>query len=476
MKGNTFKRCSCRAEDGRQLGKDCPKLRSTRHGWYFVLRVPGQQHPVKRGGFPTQAAAEQALQSLRSRQSAGTDLAAGQQTVADYLKEWLVGKAGIAADTRVSYASHLRLYLTPGLGALRLDQLRDTHIEELYAAMRQIGTDVRRPSPVLRRLLAARQQARAQDRPLSASRIRRAHATLHSALRSAVRRRRPQHNPAEHIELASGRAPKAVVWTEPRVALWRRTDKRYPVAVWTPEQAGAFLDAVADDRLYALWPLIAYRGLRRGEAVSLAWADVDLAGGSVRVAGTKSETSQRTVSLDAATVGELRAHRTRQLAERRAWGQAWTDTGQVFAREDGTLLAPNVVSDRFDRLVRVTGIPPIRLHDLRHTAASPAYRATRNLKMVSELLGHSGIHITGDIYTSVFEEVDRDAAEAVARLVPRAVRGGPSATVCPHRAHTGPHGGVRTDRSKGKTAGQRWWGGWGSNPRPRDYESPALTG
>lgn len=158
----------------------------------------------------------------------------------------------------------------------------------------------------------------------------------------------------------------------------------------------------------------------------------------MRVAGTKSETSQRTVSLDAATVRELRAYRSRQLVERRAWGQAWADTGQVFAREDGTPPSPNVVSDRFDRLVRVTGTPPIRLHDLRHTAASLAYRAIRDLKMVSELLGHSGIQITGDIYTLVFEEVDRDATEAVARLVPRAASRRSSATVCPQRAHAGP--------------------------------------
>jgi integrase len=303
--------------------------------------------------------------------------------------------------------------------------------------MRQIGTDVRRPSPILRRLLAARTQAPDRDRPLSASRIRRVHATLHSALNSAVRRRRLQHNPAEHVELASGKAPKAVVWTEARVELWRRTGKRYPVAVWTPEQAGAFLDAVVDDRLYALWHLVAFRGLRRGEAVSLAWADVDLGGGSARIAGTKSETSQRTVSLDVATVDELRHHRMRQLAEQQAWGEAWTDTGLVFTREDGSLLEPNVVSDRFDRLVRLSDLPPIRLHDLRHTAASLAYRATRDLKMVSELLGHSGIQITGDIYTSVFEKVDRDAAEAVARLVPRAAPARSSGAVCPQRAHMG---------------------------------------
>jgi hypothetical protein len=115
--------------------------------------------------------------------------------------------------------------------------------------------------------------------------------------------------------------------------------------------------------------------------------------------------------------------------------------------------------------------PPIRLHDLRHTAASLAYRATRDLKMVSELLGHSGIQITGDIYTSVFEEVDRDAAEAVARLVPRAAPARSSGAVCPQRAHTGPPGRVGQDSGKGETAGQARWGGWGSNLRPRDYES-----
>jgi len=66
-------------------------------------------------------------------------------------------------------------------------------------------------------------------------------------------------------------------------------------------------------------------------------------------------------------------------------------------------------------------LPPIRLHDLRHGAASLTYRATRDLKLVSELLGHSGIQITADTYTTLFQEVDVAAAEAVAALVPRGV-------------------------------------------------------
>ena len=186
------------------------------------------------------------------------------------------------------------------------------------------------------------------------------------------------------------------------------------------------------------------------EAVSLAWADVHLASGSLRVAGAESGTSQRTVLLDAATVHELRAHRTPPAGRAQGAGTGLDRHRSGLSREDGTLLARNVVSDRFGRLVRVTGLPPIRLHDLRHAAASLAYRATRDLKMVSEPLGHSGLQITGDIYTLVFEEVDRDAAEAVARLVPRPTSGRPSATVCRQRVQKTRRGptGARREQSR----------------------------
>jgi integrase len=265
----------------------------------------------------------------------------------------------------------------------------------MYAAMRRIGEKAEpgqklpRPTPTHRRLLAARQQHPDLDQVLAASTIRRVHATLMSAPSSAVRRRRLVHNPAEHVQLASGKAPKAVVWTQARAELWQRTGQRYPVAVWTGDQAGAFLDHVAGDRLYAIWHLIPFRGLRRSEAASLAWADVDLVGGTARIAGTKSDTSRRTITLDSGTVEELRAHRARQLVERLQWGPAWADTGRVFTREDATDLQRDSVSDRFDRLLRLSGLPPIRLHDPRHTAASLTYRATRDLKLVAELLGQA---------------------------------------------------------------------------------------
>ncbi len=136
---------------------------------------------------------------------------------------------------------------------------------------------------------------------------------------------------------------------------------------------------------------------------------------------------------------------------------------------------PDSVSQRFDRLVIRTGLPPVRLHDLRHLAASLTYRATKDLKLTSQMLGHSSTAITEQVYTSVFEDVERDAAESAAALVPRAHRAPTDAgvpTSCPPAGRVGTPGPVR----HGETAGQGRWGGWGSNPRPRDYESHALTG
>ncbi|MCU1624233.1 MAG: phage integrase [Frankiales bacterium] len=474
MKGTTYKRCACKDDDGRQLGPSCPKLRGTKHGtWYYQARVPGQPNPVRKGGFRTQVEAEMALRKLQAKVSAGQDLGASQQTVGDYLTEWLAAKASLSPDTAKSYEAHIRLYLRPALGDLRLEELRDWHLEEMYAAMRLIGRDTTRATPVLRRILAARIQPLELARPLSPARLRRVHATLMSALNSAVRRRRLMYNPAEHVELASGKAPKAVVWTASRVDLWRRTGQRYKVAVWTPEQTGEFLDKVAEDRQYALWHLIAFRGLRRGEACSLPWSDVDLDTGTARIPGTKSDTSDRIISLDETTVAVLRAHRARQLEERLSWAEAWTDSGRVFTRPDGNAVDRNAISDRFDRLIINTGMPPIRLHDLRHTAASLTYRATRDLKLVSELMGHSGIQITGDIYTSIFEELEREAAEAVAALVPRSAAARAATTVFPSRSHQARE--ALGERVAARATPQvRDGGAAGARTRDRGIMSPLL--
>jgi integrase len=437
VKGSTFKRCGCTDSSGKPLGDACPRLKTKNHGtWYYAADLPphpGQRRRYKRkGGFATRRDAQAAVAELLDLVQKRTYLDVGNQTTAEYLEQWLAGKGKLRSSTRRSYAAHVNLYLVPGVGHLRLLDLGVEHIEQLYAAMRELGRTppCRSSSPMLARLVAARSDAE-RARPLSAASIRRVHATLMSALNTAAKRRLIPFNPASYVELESGRRPKAVVWTPERVAAWKATGKRPKVAVWTAEQTGGFLDHAADDRLYALYHLIAFRGLRRGEAVGLSWTDVDLDQGLVTVSwqivqlgyatkgGEPKADSARTIALDTETIAVLRAHRARQAVERLAWGPAWIDTGRIFTREDGSELHPEYVTRHFERLCKQAGLPPIRLHDLRHGAATLALAGGADLKTVSEMLGHSTIVITADTYTSVLPEVARQAAESAAAIVPR---------------------------------------------------------
>jgi integrase len=214
------------------------------------------------------------------------------------------------------------------------------------------------------------------------------------------------------------RRPHALVWTPQRVEAWRLTGERPAVAVWTTGQIDTFLTSVAHDRLAVTWWLIALRGLRRGEAAGLRWADIDLDAGVlmfeqqrianghlVTVGPPKTATSRRLVALDRHTVRLLREHRRRQPAEQRAAGLRWQDSGNVFVTEDGAPLHPDFLTRRFRHLVLESGLPPVRLHDLRHGAASLAHCAGVDLKTVQAQLGHSTSVLTADTYTSVLTDL-----------------------------------------------------------------------
>jgi integrase len=165
--------------------------------------------------------------------------------------------------------------------------------------------------------------------------------------------------------------------------------------VWDADKAGAFLDFVRDDRLYAMYLLVIMAGLRRGETIGLRWEDVHLddgylriaqqiveVGGQVYVGPPKTKAGVHPVALNAATVEALKAHRTAQRRERLAGGEAWNDTGLVFTQEDGRMLMLAYVTMRFRALAKDAGQPVIRFHDLRHTCASLALAADVPMKVV----------------------------------------------------------------------------------------------
>jgi integrase len=241
MRGGTYRRCGCRDPlTGRKLGAECPRMSSRRHGaWYFVTELPsgkdGDRRQLKRGGFATQAAAEQALEGVRGRLTTGFDVD-DKGTVEAWLVSWLEAKRSLRVGTARNYRGHITTYLVPHLGQVPLELLRAHHIAAMYQAI-EAGNVSRR-------------------QPVGPTTMRRIHATLRVSLNAAVKQQRLTVNPALHVELASS--------------------SRVRVHPWEPAELGRFLDYVAVDRLGALYEVIAMTGLRRGEAIGLSWDDIDV--------------------------------------------------------------------------------------------------------------------------------------------------------------------------------------------------------
>lgn len=395
------------------------------------------------------------VEEVRRRLRAGIDLS-GRMAVGEWLDAWLAGKKTRKTTTN-SYASHIRIHLKPRIGHIRLDRLNVGHLVEMFDAIADENETIAaenqarqgqverckprkpgRPVAAERRRLAAERAKldemkpfRKPTGPSTRQSIRR---TLRAALNSAIAQQLITFNPASHVEIESAKRPKALLWTEDRVRRWEQEGgKPSPVMVWTPAQLGAFLDHASAHRMYAFFHLLSFRGLRRGEAVGQDWTNIDLSAGLLTVASEivqdgwvpyesapKTDSSANTIGLDSDTVAVLRAHRARQEDERREWGSAWKDTGKVFTQEDGSWLHPETVSELFRRLYREIGLPPINLRDLRHGAATLTHAGGGDLHTIKETLRHSTITLTSDTYTSLLPEVDKSAAEAAARLVPRA--------------------------------------------------------
>ena len=137
----------------------------------------------------------------------------------------------------------------------------------------------------------------------------------------------------------------------------------------------------------------------------------------VEIGEPKTARGRRSVALDSGTVTALRAHRAAQNQQKLSLGEAYQDQGLVFCREDGTPVHPDRFTQMFDKHVKASGLPRIRLHDLRHTHATLALAAGIHPKVMSERLGHSTVAFTMDVYSHAIPSMEAEAAETIASLV-----------------------------------------------------------
>jgi integrase len=131
----------------------------------------------------------------------------------------------------------------------------------------------------------------------------------------------------------------------------------------------------------------------------------------------KTRSGERVVGLDAGTVEAGKAHQSRRRRERLAAGAAWEDSGRMFTTEFGAAINPDWISRRFKAMAVEAGLPVIKFHATRHTAATLALAAKVDTKVVSETLGHSTTRITEDLYQHVSVQMQVGAAETVVALL-----------------------------------------------------------
>jgi integrase len=187
--------------------------------------------------------------------------------------------------------------------------------------------------------------------------------------------------------------------------------------VLTPEQVKSLLEAATMDRFHALYVLAVATGLRQGELLGLRWEDVDFGGAMLRVRFAlheldghlsldepKTAKSKRPVDLPEVAVTALREHRERMLSEGHPHGLVFCDT------DGGPVRRPNLIRRSFLPLLKTAGLPRIRFHDLRHTAATLLLLQGVHPKVVQERLGHSQISVTLDTYSHVLPSMGKEAA------------------------------------------------------------------
>lgn len=302
-----------------------------------------------------------------------------RETVAVFLERWLEqARPALRPRTWQGYALIVRRQLVPAIGRVPLAKLTPATVQEL---------------------LNRRQAAGASPQT-----VRNQHAVLRRALGQAVR---------------WGIVPRnvATLVTLPRV-------DRPEVRAIAPGDARAILEAVRGDRLEALVTLALATGLRQGEALALRWDDVDLAdgrltvrhslqrvGAGVELVEPKTRRSRRTIAVPRGIIAALREHRTRQLQARLWAGSAWQEGGYVFTTSIGTPMHAGDVTRALQRLLAAAGLPRMRFHDLRHGAASLLLAQGVAPRVVMEILGHSTIALTMNVYSHVIPALERDAAD-----------------------------------------------------------------
>ena len=351
------------------------KGRNLFQGQIWVVRADGRRYRKKIYG-PTRREVQKKLRELRREQELGSFLPIEEETLRDYLRRWHIDP-NLRPKTVHSRKVNLGRII-PHIGNLKVKDIKPSHIQGLYESL---------------------------SKRLSKSSVYQTHAILRKALKDALKEGIITSNPMDRLV------------STPKV-------ERKEMDFLSQEEVANLFSL--EDRWTPLWKVLVGTGIRIGEGLGLAWSSLDFETGSLairrslqRVPGEglvfqmpKTRKSSRTLIMPLIVVAALKEHRSRQLEQRLMLGPDWNELDLVFPNEWGEPMEPTRVNRALDKALLSVGIERhIRVHDLRHTAATLALREDIPVKVVQEMLGHSSFATTMDIYSHVDAGMQKTAAE-----------------------------------------------------------------
>lgn len=345
----------------------------------------------------TRTEVRQKLREAQDRAEEGLPITDKRAALEAWIEQWIATTLEASdrkQSTKELYETVARRYIgTDPIARRTLDRLKPSDIEGFLLRMRNTTKDP---------------DGEDATSKYSPSTIRTTYTVLRAILDGAKRDGLIARNPAEVVK-------------RPSV---ERTEARF----LTIPEARALMAASRSSRYHWAVLLIAHTGLRRGEALALRWDDVDLdhETPTIRVRGTLARTrgqlvvttpktaqSLRTIPLAPDAVDALRRQRAAQMRDRLRAANVWTDSGHVFATEEGKPVDPRNLYRVVQVAAKAAGLEHVGVHALRHTAATLMLEGGVNIKAVSSLLGHSSVAITGDVYAHVTDGTARAAMAAL---------------------------------------------------------------
>jgi integrase len=338
----------------------------------------------------TRAEADRQLRVMLTGMDRGKPVTSSDRRLGAFLEDWLrdYAQPNLNPRTTEDYASKIRSHLIPALGDIPLDKLTARQIQALYASL-MISGNLQKPGP------------------LSATTIRHLHMILHKALATAMEWGILSGNPADSV-----RPPRT---------------ERVEMHTWNKAQMLEFLEATRQSQVYSpyypVFHILLYTAVRRSEALALRWKDIDLSQGRISISRglhqlhdgslvfsrPKTKSGLRSIEITATTVAILAEHCERHRAYRLMLGADFTPDDLAFCQPDGQPTLPGSVSHAWTKMVKLSGLPRIRLHDARHTHASLLLEQNVHPKIVQERLGHASIQTTLDTYSHVTPGMQREA-------------------------------------------------------------------